>query len=432
MATITYSVRGKVKGKLSQVSLRFKDGRQADFLVDSGLVVDPGDWSNKTHTVKQRAQTKTSTTTLIEKMEGLTDHLTEKYNSRDKSSGEVTKVWLNSVIADFHKQKKEYLNLNKYIESFITEIESGKRLFEHNGIKGRYRYGTVKNYKGFKVQFDLFQSEKGEVDYNSINADFYKEFTDWFTEKGYSPNTIGRHIKNIKVILRQARGEKMHTNFEIEHKTFRSTKEEVFNIYLTESEVHKLFNVDLSEMPKEWDIARDVFIVGCETAQRFSDYSRIRKEHIKEKDGKKFVHLIQKKGLTTKKVIIPVSPRLEYILQKYDYDLPKIWEQKLNKKIKLIAEKAKITELVTFEMKRGGMRVEVTKPKCDLIKTHTCRRTGATLMYLNGIPIYQIMKITGHTSERIFKNYIKIGTEETADVLAGHDYFNKPLLRAVK
>ncbi len=58
--------------------------------------------------------------------------------------------------------------------------------------------------------------------------------------------------------------------------------------------------------------------------------------------------------------------------------------------------------------------------KADLIKTHTARRSGCTNMYLAGIPVIDIMKISGHKTEREFLKYIRIGKEETAMNLANH------------
>lgn len=61
--------------------------------------------------------------------------------------------------------------------------------------------------------------------------------------------------------------------------------------------------------------------------------------------------------------------------------------------------------------------------KCELVKTHTARRSGATNMYLAGIPTIAIMKITGHKTEKEFMKYIKITEEQTAMELMNHPYF---------
>jgi integrase len=65
------------------------------------------------------------------------------------------------------------------------------------------------------------------------------------------------------------------------------------------------------------------------------------------------------------------------------------------------------------------------KRKCDLVHTHTARRTGATLMYLSGMDIYDIMKITGHSTPQTLKKYIKADKLEVMEkIVDKYDYFN--------
>ena len=114
---------------------------------------------------------------------------------------------------------------------------------------------------------------------------------------------------------------------------------------------------------------------------------------------------------------------MDQILQKYNYQVPKTFEQKVNFHIKKVGDKAKITEKIEVEKIKGGLKVKSLVPKNELIKTHTARRTDCTLMYLTGIPAIDIMKISGHKTEREFLNYIKVTKEQTAQNLAKHPYF---------
>lgn len=92
---------------------------------------------------------------------------------------------------------------------------------------------------------------------------------------------------------------------------------------------------------------------------------------------------------------------------------------------------AGITEAVNINQTRGGLVVQKTVPKKDLIKTHTARRSGCTNMYLAGIPTLDIMKISGHRTEREFLGYIKVSKEETAATLSLHPYFTGNQLKIV-
>lgn len=143
--------------------------------------------------------------------------------------------------------------------------------------------------------------------------------------------------------------------------------------------------------------------------------------------GAKVIDLIQQK--TGEQVLIPIRTELEQLLLKYDYNVPKIWEQKLNLHIKTVGKKAKINEPVNIEKSKGGLIVKETILKHDLIKTHTARRSGCTNMYKAGVPSIAIMKISGHKTESEFLKYIKVSKEETAQNLINHPYFTNANLR---
>jgi integrase len=327
------------------------------------------------------------------------------------------------------KKKPKQIKLNTYVDNYIKEIETGKRLTEKD--KKRYAYSTVKNFKGFQVQFNEYQKQKHRVlNYQHITIDFYNDFIQFFTEKKYSINTIGRHIKNLKTIMRASRDEGLHENNEIDRKQFKNLNVEVDSIYLTETEVKAIYDLNLSEN-KVLDVTRDVFLVGCYTAQRFSDYSRINETCLRKLDtGTKVIELKQQK--TGEKVVIPIKTELLKILKKYKYNLPKTHEQKVNLHIKTVGELAGIKEKIEIEEIKGGLILKTNKFKYNLIKTHTARRTGATLMYLAGIPSIDIMKITGHKTEREFLKYIKVTKEQTAQNLALHPYFQNTTLKVAK
>lgn len=345
-------------------------------------------------------------------------------------TNELIKAEFDKVFRPDAPEKKpkepEKINLNQYIANFISDIETGKRITEKST---RYTKGTIKNYLGFQSQFNNYQSENHrKLNFDQITIDFYDKYVIFFNKKNYSPNTIGRHIKQLKVIMRSAGEDGLHENKDIERKKFKSITTEVHPVYLTQKEVETLYNLDLSDN-NTLDVARDIFLIGCYTGQRFSDYSRINSKYIKEVKGGKIIDIIQKK--TGEQVLIPIRPELETILKKYDYNPPRTHEQKVNERIKLVCEKAKINELIETEEIKGGLKVTQSKSKHLLIKTHTARRTGATLMFLAGIPTISIMKITGHKTEREFLKYIRVTKEENAQTLMNHAYFNTAPLKIV-
>ncbi|MFA5300875.1 MAG: site-specific integrase [Lutibacter sp.] len=451
MAKINFIVKSKHEGQPATVYLRYSDTRGIDFISSTPEKVFPEYWSFKTQEFKQGILF-TELFTEKQKIE-IEDRFTEIRAFINKEyfllkGTPVNKEWLKVTIDKFYsKGIPSNENLNQYIKRFVDEAESGKRLANAGNTKKRYSYGSLRVLRGFMLSFNTFQGIENEgvkprkgakewpkqlnkpLNFNDITIDTYNDFVQFFYSRDCGANYIGKHLKSLKTIMRAAREEGLHSNTEIERKAFKTISEEVESIYLTEAELKKLYELDLSDN-KPYQIVRDVFLAGCYTAQRYSDYSKINKSNIKTINGKKFIELIQQK--TGEKCIIPIRPELDTILKRYDYTLPKTFEQKVNEGIKKIGEQAKITELIHVEKNKGGLKIKKNIKKCNLIKTHTARRTGCSLMYLAGIPTIDIMKISGHKTPNEFLKYIRISKEETALTLASHPYFLQNTLSIAK
>jgi len=113
------------------------------------------------------------------------------------------------------------------------------------------------------------------------------------------------------------------------------------------------------------------------------------------------------------------------IIKKYNSILPKQSNVEMNRNLKEIGEDADISEYVKQYRTIGGVRKEITSPKYELIATHTARRSMATNMYKAGVPIKEIMHLTGHTKPSQFFSYIKITETEVAENLRDHPFFTK-------
>ena len=423
MATVKLLVRTSTKHTLAIVHIRFRHGREIDLQVPTEFVMFPEYWNNKSQTFSKRIQyserfTPIEKTNLEKRFRDIKNYVLNEINTGEL----LTKEILSKVVYQFHHPGvvMEAPTLNKYIQHFINDCTSGARLTYK---MTRYRTSTLKNFLGFKSQFDTFQkAQKRKYDFKDIDLQFYNDYIQFFNAKDYTPNTIGRHTKYLKLIMRSARDENLHNNIETEKSYFKVLSEEVDKIYLTEKELEAMYNLDLENSPL-LNQARDVFLIGCYTAQRFDNYSKISKENIRFVDGEpRIIELIQKK--TDTKVIIPIKTNLAILLKKYDFKIPKIYYQKLNDRIKIVGKLAGIDDIIIIEQTRGGRRVVRKNPKYDLIQTHTARRSGCTNMYLAGIPNIDTMKISGHKTEKEFLKYIKVTKEETAQNLAKHSWFN--------
>ena len=122
-------------------------------------------------------------------------------------------------------------------------------------------------------------------------------------------------------------------------------------------------------------------------------------------------------------MIIPASPRLVKCLKRNKGASPKLSQQKFNEAIKTVCEKIGMTSPVHYSKSKGAGREHVTERRCDMVSSHTARRTGATLLYKSGVPIKQCMMVTGHKDHQSFMRYIRISKEENAELLASNPFF---------
>lgn len=339
--------------------------------------------------------------------------------------------------AERQAAEKAKITLVQFIDKYVTEIKSGARQTERGT---NFSPNTVRSVKQALVQFQRFcKYKKKEYNFGDIDMQFYHDFTSYLKaeikdkkgtvlKEAYNVNTTGKCIRTLKNILSIAESEGLHYNSIWKDKKFKGTRIETESIYLTREDLNKIMKADLSKHGIGHDQARDIFMVGVWTAQRVSDYNYITKEQIythtkrwiedvpdPENPGQTkaeirtkeimYISLIQKK--TGAQVSIPVSSELKGILEKYDYCLPHLEDQVINRYLKDICKEAGLTESVEILETKGGTPVRNRYPKWDLVHTHTARRTGATLMYLSGMDLYDIMKITGHTTPVMLKKYIK-------------------------
>lgn len=299
--------------------------------------------------------------------------------------------------------------------SFLAFID--KYINECKAVKSPL---TIKSYNTSVVHLNAYCTEKGKkINYEDIDLEFYNSFIAFLAEKqNLSQNSIGKEIKNIKVFLNEATERGLNKNMDFKKKRFKKLTEDTDKVYLNQSEIDRVYQLDLSKTAY-LDRARDIFIMGCCTGLRFSDFQQIKEENIL--DGNKLRIRTHK---TSELVVIPMHRYVREIMKKYNNDLPRIISnQKMNDYIQKIAEAAKISENIESSITKAGKLQKTIKAKSNLVTSHTARRSFATNSYLAGIPSISIMKITGHRTEKSFLRYIRITQEENANKLLEHPFF---------
>ena len=249
--------------------------------------------------------------------------------------------------------------------------------------------------------------------WDDVDSAFYFRLLEKMNARGYSRNYISATIAKLHAVMASGYKLKYHNNTDFTQ--FCVIPEYAESVYLTQEELDRIISLHLGN--RRECKARDLFIVGCYTAARFSDYSRLSKDNL----NNGFICFAQKK--TSESVVIPASPKILAIMDKYGGRVPYLHHTTFNKLVKVICRKAGIDTRIQISRSKGLRHILETKEKWELVTAHTARRTGATLLYMSGVPIHQCMLITGHKTESSFRRYIRITKEENARILASNPFF---------
>ena len=250
-------------------------------------------------------------------------------------------------------------------------------------------------------------------DWEDIDSAYYFRLCRAMDDYGCSVNYKGAIISKLKVVMNEGYKQKFHKNEEF--RQFKRMSEVPETIALSRAELDALLEFDkFTQMERK---ARDLFVIGVYSVARWEDYSRITAENI----SNGMLNYEQLK--TGKTVILPVSSRLQEALERNGGVAPKLSQQKFNEAIKRCCKKIGMTDKLHVSKSKGSERVSSSHERWELVSSHTARRTGATMLYLAGVPAKRIMLGTGHSTESNFLRYVRISKEENARMLADNEFF---------
>jgi integrase len=308
----------------------------------------------------------------------------------------------------------------------------GEKRIQKNGKK--IKEGTIKNYYYLNRLLVNFQTAKkfiirirdtSRLTKREIIAEknywkkFYKKFTDYlYTDLGHYDNYVGSNIKMLRTFFNYLNDEK-GLRVGMFHKCFYVRNEEIPIVVLSPEQLNfliydKSFEESLSIRLKR---TKDIFVFGCTVGLRVSDLLNLDRSNLEVRDHcSYYLKVTSIKTQTFTRIKLPAYA-IE-IIQKYHRKrhktlLPVISNYNLNKNIKLLAEKAGWIDSVVKSRGRRGISVSLLRPSktekgfryCDLVTSHTMRRTAITTMLSLGMTEFMVRKISGHSanSKEFFK-----------------------------
>lgn len=406
MATIKFVLsksqhQKKIKSNLSMLMLRYTHKKAVTYFYTQKNIEEKF-WDDKNQQVKRSFSGSDRLNIYLNKFKQKVENIV---NDLLISGDEPTTNYVKSIYQSdkTEVEKKKQYTFFEYAEIYIS---NNKKISSSTKKSYRTVLNKLKEYEKYA---------RVKLDWSSFDMDFYYDFFEFYTGiEGLTNNGFGKVIKNIKAIMNDAISNGYNTSFGFQHKNFKAIREDVNNIYLNEEELQEIIDLDLSGQ-SNLEQVRDLFIFGCYTGLRYSDFSQVKPEHIQ---GEILRIKTQK---TDEWVSIPLLPAVKNIMEKYKNrpnSLPKsCTNQTMNRHIKEIGELAKINDSELKIRNKGKARIETLFNKYELICTHTARRSFATNMFKRGIPARVIMKITGHKTEKAFSSYIKITQDENAELM---------------
>lgn len=307
--------------------------------------------------------------------------------------------------------------------TIVSLVQTRKNIMIANGLipADVLKKNPASSFKDFKPTKKIEWAELNKR--NVLFVERFKKYLldatykmDEKTTVSYSKNYIAKSLKNLKQFLNAA--SVMGYITDMSYKSVKCEWEESDSIYTTWEEIEALKNKDFSEDP-HLERTRDRYVFNCYCGLRLSDLKKLAPHRfitkiVTDADGNPVEKVFLKLNRTTKTgqpLFYPILPSAADILRKYNFQLPIMSDPTYNENLKTVCLRAGLTGIETIRTTRGRDAIEEDIPRWKLVASHTARRSFASNFYLDGVPVKQLMAITGHTTERSFRTYIKVQQE---------------------
>ena len=426
MAAVTYQYRSKKE--VGNLSIRLTNGTAKngiDLKMSTPIKSKRKYWYNTSKrainflkSLPKEATAKNHKTNLIELKHFIENQFLEDYNNGIS----ITKDWLKAII-----ESNNIFDIKDTKEKISKEVEGKERIIKCNLLSNAilsmidYYSINVNEQKKYKSALSLLKkyqlSTKTVYNTNDLNSKFSSKFMGWclnemLYKKSYINKVLMRYRKSVNYVYLNDEEDIIKVSKQLNNfKIFELRKNEKIVVTLNYDELKRIEKLKLID--ENLKNARSALLLGCETGLRYSDMNKLNNSNLKTIQGLEFwAFNTSKTGL---KVKIIASERLKHLIEVYG--LPNLNKKnddiKLNRLFKQLGKLAKIDEptegevqkVVNIKGKDVKRIVKDIYPKYQLITTRTLRRSFAT-NYYGKIDTQLIMEVTGHTTEKMLKEYI--------------------------
>ena len=398
MATTKLFLKEPKAANITRIICVLTDGRGVQIKVQSDYSVNPKHWGKN-----QRVLSANSNAVEINKQLG---------------------KFKNAVLNIYQKAKLEGLKVNaEYIREQLKptkEAVSGNvefwNVWEYflQYKRGSYKEKSFEKFQALKNHLKQFEAEvKLPLQLKTVTAETLNKLQDYFFNKAAHNNKIGLNTQTTAKYMELF---KSFLNWAVNHQytdnsSFRNFtpihQPDTLKVILTAEDKEKIKKANFG-VKGYLNNVRELLILSTLTGLRYSDYSRIKGEHLKkDEDGSPVLHIRQEK--TDEYVDIPLTLEANAIINRLlSGEIHPISNQKMNEYVKELCKIAEVDEPFEIHKYKGKLKTSQTLPKYELVTTHTGRRTFATDLLLKGVPAQTVMKFTGHRDYKSFAKYVNI------------------------
>jgi site-specific recombinase XerD len=321
--------------------------------------------------------------------------------------------------------KLEKLMYDKKTHALVELVEEGFFDYFDKFVQRKLEYfknhGSESSIKDYNTTYNLLKDfevyQKFKIEVNDLDKLWLEDLVNYMSSK--HPEYYGKYklkskgdmndgvikkrlsvlaefyayLKELKVVSHEK--EEIIRNLKKRIKVLPTRK-----VTLDIDEIHQLYRYEFNDKGNEQ--IRDLFVFLCLTGIRFQDLVDFDKRfihHRKKDDGFIYVKAASKTSLDYN---IPLCKIVIEILNKYNYNLPKVSSQHGNREIKkIIAKTGLLNEYTQIKKKKSNDY----KKRYEAITLHKGRNTFITNL-VDSTPLNELMKYTGHKKLSTLQGYI--------------------------
>jgi len=286
--------------------------------------------------------------------------------------------------------KNAYLNIKEKGITVLEAIET-HNIDMKNQIPESYSEGTLKNYRTLKKHLSHFikkSFKQDDIDIQKVDNPFiYKLERHLLFNTLCNQNGAMKVLQRFKKITTLSKRKGFIDDDPFEGYVFSFKRKEIE--FLSQDEIDRFSALNLS-IPSEIK-TQELFVFAIYTGLSYADIISLRWHQIHSDQGSKYIFNKRKK--TGETFIVPLlKPALEILDSKIEKKEGLVFSSNsnacVNRKLKILAQKAHIFKNITF---------------------HIARHSFATTITLNNdVPLITVSKMLGHSNVKTTQIYAKV------------------------